>query len=642
MINNTKKRILLITLALIMLICAKAEVKLPAVLSNGMVLQREQPIQIWGTADANEAVNITFNKHKVAVKADQNGKWTATLPACKAGGPYELIVNHLIIKDVLVGDVWLCSGQSNMELPINRVTDLYREETEMYENNNIRYVKTPYGNDVKGPQEDISKMEWKALTKETAPGFSALAYFFAKEMYNKTKVPVGIINSSWGGSTIEAWMSEEALKDFPRNLLERDIFSSDEYRKLVNQSSSMMNAFWDRSLYKGDKGLHDSFCWYKTEFDDSNWASIDMFSSGWSINKGYPINGSHWFRQAVELSPTQIKDGVLRVGCIVDADSVFVNGTFVGTTAYQYPPRIYKVPASILKAGKNIITVRLISYGGRPSFVKDKPYCFILGGDSIKLSSQWKYKLGCEMPTRVNGVSFQNVPTGMYNSMISPLSKLQFKGVLWYQGESNTGRSHEYEALLSSMIIDWRSKLNNSTLPFFIIQLPNFMQTHTYPSESGWAQLREAQRLVTTKLPNTALVVGLGLGEWNDIHPLNKKELAKRVALQADRLAYNQEKNVSSGPVCISAKLEDGKIALTFQKGTDDFLPVDSLEGFAIADKDGRYQWAKAQISGNKILIWNENIANPTMIRYAWDDNPKGNLRNKTGLPASPFQIKVE
>jgi sialate O-acetylesterase len=213
---------------------------------------------------------------------------------------------------------------------------------------------------------------------------------------------------------------------------------------------------------------------------------------------------------------------------------------------------------------------------------------------------------------------------------------------LWYQGESNTGRSHEYEALLSSMIIDWRSKLNNSTLPFFIIQLPNFMQTHTYPSESGWAQLREAQRLVTTKLPNTALVVGLGLGEWNDIHPLNKKELAKRVALQADRLAYNQEKNVSSGPVCISAKLEDGKIALTFQKGTDDFLPVDSLEGFAIADKDGRYQWAKAQISGNKILIWNENIANPTMIRYAWDDNPKGNLRNKTGLPASPFQIKVE
>lgn len=187
MISNTKKQILLITLALIMLICAKAEVKLPAVLSNGMVLQREQPIQIWGTADANEAVNITFNKHKVAVKADQNGKWTATLPACKAGGPYELIVNHLIIKDVLVGDVWLCSGQSNMELPINRVTDLYREETEMYENNNIRYVKTPYGNDVKGPQEDISKMEWKALTKETAPGFSALAYFLLKKCITKPK-----------------------------------------------------------------------------------------------------------------------------------------------------------------------------------------------------------------------------------------------------------------------------------------------------------------------------------------------------------------------------------------------------------------------------------------------------------------------
>ena len=327
---------------------------------------------------------------------------------------------------------------------------------------------------------------------------------------------------------------------------------------------------------------------------------------------------------------------------MVNADSVYVNGVFVGTTSYQYPPRIYKVPVSVLKAGENLVTVRLINSGGRPSFVKDKPYCMAIDGDTVRLAEQWKYRLGCEMPAGRGGVSFQNIPTGMYNSMISPLRNLHFKGALWYQGETNAGRSSEYEALLTAMIKDWRVKFADENLPFFIMQLPNFMQTHPQPVESGWAGMREAQRQVTLKLPNTSLVVAIDLGEWNDIHPLNKKELARRVALQVKKKVYGHRDVVHSGPLCTDASVESGKIILSFEEGTNDLMPVTELKGFALAGADGRFKWAKAAIEGNKVMVWSEGITQPIKVRYAWDDNPQeANLRNKSGLPASPFQMEV-
>jgi len=650
------RHVLLVVLACVSAVLAEAKVKLPSVLSDGMVLQRERPVKIWGTADAGESVQVKFLKSATpsgvrggklkavyTAAADENGKWQVVLPAMKAGGPYEMTVNDLVVKDILVGDVWLCSGQSNMELNVSRVADRFGKETADYENPMIRYVKTPYGNNLHGPEEDIDRMSWTALTRESAPSFAALPYFFAIEMYNETKVPVGIINSSWGGSSIEAWMSEEALQEFPRNLRERDLFNSDEYKALMNKAGGMMSRFWSLSLYKGDEGLHSPIKWYEPELDDSGWETVDVFSYRLGDRNGYPVSGSHWFRQNLRLTSTQAgKDAILRLGCMVNADSVYVNGTFVGTTSYQYPPRIYKVPASVLRAGENLVTVRLINSGGRPSFVKDKPYCLALDGDTVRLSERWKYKLGCEMPAQRGGVSFQNIPTGMYNSMISPLRNCTFKGALWYQGETNSGRPNEYEALLTAMLKDWRVKLADENLPFFIMQLPNFMQTHQQPAESGWASMREAQRQVALKLPNTSLVVAIDLGEWNDIHPLNKKELARRTALQVKKNVYGRKDIVPSGPMCTVASVEDGKVIISFEEGTDDLVPETPLKGFALAGPDGRFRWAEAMVEGNKVIVRSRDVPQPVKVRYAWDDNPQeANLKNKAGLPASPFQMDL-
>ena len=306
-------------LALVMsVLCAfsawtEAKVKLPAILSDGMVLQRERPVKIWGNADKGENVTVVFKKKKFSTVAGEDGKWLVELPPMKAGGPFEMTVNDIRLKDILVGDVWLCSGQSNMELTAGRVTDKFAEEIARDENPMIRYVKIPLGNDLHGPKDDLPGADWMSLTKETAPSFSALAYFFAKEMYRETQVPVGIVNSSWGGSSVEAWMSEEALQKFPRQLHERDLFNSDEYRELCNRSGQMMNRFWDTALYKGDRGLHDGICWNRPELDDTDWQTVDMFSKEWGRKNGYPVSGSHWFRQKVNVSAEQAgKEAVLK------------------------------------------------------------------------------------------------------------------------------------------------------------------------------------------------------------------------------------------------------------------------------------------------------------------------------------------
>ncbi|MGL4519778.1 MAG: sialate O-acetylesterase [Phocaeicola sp.] len=638
------KSILLLATLLLSNLSAVAKVKLPTLFSEGMVLQREQPIKIWGSADAGEAITVTLGKKKQRTVADADGNWWVELPAMKAGGPWKLQVNELQVEDILIGDLWLCSGQSNMELTVDRVTDLFAQEIATDENSLIRYVKTPYGNEVDGPKTDIRSMEWKRLTVADAPSFSALPYFFAKELIQHTQVPIGIINSSWGGSSVEAWMSEKALQAFPRQLSERDLLASPAYRELCNQAGGLMNKMWDATLYRTDKGIQAGAHWSAPQLDESDWSQVDVFSDAWGKKNGYAVNGSHWFRQTLSLTHAQAaEDAVLRLGCLVDADSVFVNGTFVGNTFYQYPPRIYKVPASLLKAGENQVTIRLISYSGNPSFVADKPYCLAWEQDTLSLSRVWNYQLGCEMPARQGGVSFQNVPTGMYNCMIAPLRNLAFKGVLWYQGETNTGRPNEYEALLTSLIADWRLKLDDEELPFFVVQLANFMQHHTWPVESGWARLREAQRQVALKDLNTHLGVAIDLGEWNDIHPLDKKELARRLSLLVRKAVYGEQELVYSGPICNEIALDGGKLLLSFEAGTDALSTKEQLQGFAIAGADGRYRWAEAAVvSGNRVAVWHPEVASPCSVRYAWDDNPAtANLMNEAGLPASPFEMCV-
>ena len=589
----------------------EAKVTLSALISDGMVLQRDREITIRGTAEPGEPVAVRFLGKSYRVKADKEGNWSASLPPAPAGGPYIMLVNEIEVRNILIGDVWLCSGQSNMELPVSRVMERFHEEVGNYSNPMIRHLKVPLSYDFHGPKKEIPAAIWQETTPENARSFSAVAYFFARELFESTGVPIGLVNASVGGSPAEAWISEEGLRAFPHHLNERDIWRDNELVESVKRLDHERRDAWHRVLFQQDEGLNNNVKWYEPGYDDNEWEKVDLFDASWGSDGLNPINGVHWFRKTV-LIPSHLagKSALLRLGCIVDADSVFINGTFVGTTGYQYPPRSYPVPEGLLKEGENSVTVRLISYSGCPGFVEEKPYLLRFhpeetpqgrdrrernkagkntspknSPEELSLEGEWNYRLGTRMPSLPGETFFQYKPTGLYNAMIAPLEQTAFKGVLWYQGESNVGRHNEYAPLMEALISDWRTRWNQPKLPFLIVQLANFMQDPPYPSESGWAALREVQRKLTKEIPNTGLAVTIDIG---------------------------------------------------------DLLPVDELKGFAIAGDDGKYVWAKAVIEGDKVAVWNDSVPNPVSVRYAWGNNPEGvNLRNRQGLPASPFEAKL-
>ena len=525
----------LVVVFLCFALLGEAKVKLPTLVSDGMVLQRGEPVNIWGTADPDETVSITFQKKKYKTVADAQGNWKVILPALKAGGPYTMIINDIELKDILVGDVWVCSGQSNMELPVSRVTDRFRDEISADSDYPIvRYIKTPLLYNFHAPQTDIPGIFWKAMTPENVMSFSALVYFFTKDYFQKTKVPVGIINSSVGGSPVEAWISEEGLKPFPYYLNEKRIYESDDLVESMKKEESKKSRAWNVALYQGDKGMHETIPWYAAGYDDSDWTPTDLFASGWATNGLNTINGSHWFRKDFQVSGQQAGEkATLRLGCIVDADSVYVNGTFVGTVSYQYPPRIYTIPAGVLKAGKNTVTIRLISNNGYPHFVKEKPYKIICGNEEVSLQGEWKYRLGASMPPAPGMMFFCYKPVCLYNAMIAPLQNYGIRGVLWYQGESNVDRRNEYAALLTAMIADWRSTFGNPELPFYIVELADFLSRDDVSGRQAWAEMRKEQAKVAETNRNTRLIRNSDLGEWNDIHPLDKKTLGQRAAESA-------------------------------------------------------------------------------------------------------------
>lgn len=510
---------------------ADAKVKLPALISDGMVLQREQPVKVWGTADAGENITVTLQKKSYHATADAGGRWSITLPPQKAGGPYRMQINDIELNDLLIGDVWFCSGQSNMELPVRRVTDMFAQEIRSYDNDKIRHIIVPKEYDFHAPQEDLSATGWKPLTQENVMDFSALAYFFAKEMYEKTGIPVGIINSSWGGTPVEAWISEEGLKEFPLYINAKRLYEDDAYCARIKQVEGESFRRWNSALYRGDAGLHEPTPWYAPGYDDRNWQTVNMFSHTWGNNGLNPIGGSQWLRQDIEAPQSFAgKEATLRLGCIVDADSVYVNGVFVGTTGYQYPPRIYRIPAGVLKSGKNNITVRIISNGGQPSFVQEKPYKIICGNEEITLKQEWKYRLGAPMPPSPSMMFFCYQPVCLYNAMIAPLRNYSVRGVLWYQGESNVARRNEYTSLLTAMIADWRRTFDQPELPFYIVELADFLSKDDIGGRKAWAEMRQAQAKAAAANSNTYLIRNSDLGEWNDIHPLDKKTLGKRAA----------------------------------------------------------------------------------------------------------------
>ncbi|SDH81362.1 sialate O-acetylesterase [Chryseobacterium taeanense] len=611
-----------------------AKVKLPALVSDGMILQRNQKLKIWGYADKGEKVMVKFLNKTYSTIADNTGNWNVMLPELKAGGPFTMTINDIMLKDILIGDVWVASGQSNMELPMRRLTPLYGEEMKTVNNQNIRFFTVPQQYNFKAPQNDLNGGKWEATNPQTILNFSGVAYFFAKNLYEKNKVPVGIIHTSLGGSPVQAWMDANSLKKYPEYLAEAEKWKNDDLIKSTESGEQALSKAWYAELDQSDIGLHQH--WENFDLDDSSWKTMNVPGS-WEDQEG-SFEGSVWFRKEIILPKGSAqKTAFLNLGRIKDADVTYINGVKVGNVTYEYPPRWYDIPAGVLKDGKNIIAVRVTNGSGKGQFIADKPYYLEIGGQKIDLKGQWKYRIGAKMGKMAPGQTFIRwKPTGLYNSMINPLINYKVKGFLWYQGESNTGKPKEYGDLLTTMITDWRSKWQEKEAPFLIVQLANFMEAKNQPVESNWAELRDQQRKVSLNLPQTGLAVIIDIGEWNDIHPLNKKTVGDRLALQSLKIA-DKENIIADGPVYQSMKVDGNKIILSFKKGTDDFAQVSELKGFAVKNADGNWVWAKARAEGGKIVVWNDSVEKPVAVRYDWADNPDGNLKNKTGLPASPF-----
>ena len=621
-------------------ISAIGQVKLPKLISDGMVLQRNAEVKIWGWASAEEPVSVIFNDQEYETRANSNGEWSVDLSGLEKGGPYTMSItgsNKIELKDVYVGDVWLASGQSNMELSMGRVEPLYADEIASASNPEIRFFEVPKTYHFEEAKQELEAGKWEAVTPENIRQFSAVAYFFAKDLYGQYQVPIGIINSSLGGSPAEAWISEEALKEFPAHYAEAIRYKSPDFRDSIQESDAQRIGNWHQQAVREDIGIPNR--WKEENVNTTDWNTMEI-PGYWADDELGPKHGVVWFRKTIELSQELAQQSPkLLMGRIVDADSVFVNGTFVGNTTYQYPPRRYSVPAAVLKPGKNTISIRITNESGRGGFVTDKPYKLIFEDSELDLTGEWKYKLGVEMPSLRGQTFIRWKPLGLYNAMISPLTNYTLKGVIWYQGESNADTPVEYETLFPALIEDWRDQWKQPELPFLFVQLANFMESRKEPGESNWARLRQSQ-LKTLSLPNTGMAVTIDVGEWNDIHPLNKKSVGKRLAQAARKVAYD-EKVIAGGPVYESFTRKNDTIVISFKDVGKGLVTKNGgkLQQFSIAGKDGKFYWANAQIRSDKVIVYSPKVKDPVAVRYAWADNPEGaNLFNIDGFPASPFR----
>ncbi|REE01054.1 sialate O-acetylesterase [Marinoscillum furvescens] len=624
---------------LLLSLASTSQLKLPQLISNGMVLQRDTPLTLWGWDTPGHPVSVELDGVVYLGKTKSDSSWRIQLPPQKAGGPYTTKITGsqtILLEDVWIGDVWLASGQSNMDLTIERVSPIYQTEIENADFSQIRYFQVPNKYHFNEPLSDLEGGQWTSTTPENVLKFSAVAYFFAQALHQSQGVPIGIIKSSLGGSPAQAWMSEDALKAFPSHFEEAQIFKDQSVIDSLKQADATRKNNWYATSTAKDRWLQSSPDWHSNEVKANNWPTM-MVPGYWTDQNVNFKNGVVWFKRNFTLpADCTGQAAYLELGCIVDADSTFVNGHFVGNTTYRYPPRRYQIPAGVLTAGENTLTVRVVNTSGRGGFVPDKNYQISCQDQTIDLSGTWHYQLGAEMQPLARPTFIRWKPLGLYNAMIAPLTSYTIRGAIWYQGESNTSNPQEYRKLLPAMIEDWRSQWGYE-FPFLIVQLANYMEPADAPGPSNWAMLREAQLLTAQNTPNTALTVTIDLGEWNDVHPLRKKPVGERLARAARKLSYDED-IIASGPVYQQMQVKKGKIILTFDQ--DKLVARGGpLRAFAIAGANRQFVWAEAQIKGNQITVWSDKVPKPVAVRYAWAHNPnQTNLYNEAGLPASPFR----
>lgn len=615
----------------------QAKVTLPHIFSDNMVLQRETAIPVWGWANVGEKITVSFNKQSKSTVTDANGKWSLKLKPEKAGGAFTMTVtgeNTIEIKNVLVGEVWLCTGQSNMEWSVGQSINA-EQELAAADNPFIRHIKISKTiNTI--PQQDFDDGAWQVSNPVNAKNFTGVGYFFARDLYRELKVPIGLINASWGGTNIETWISREGFE------------GSDEFREMISHYPKVDLSELGRKKISGKlkhveeiQGVKvsdfDSGAFMKMELDDSRLPTLNL-PGLWESQSLSEFDGVVWLRKIVTLSIEQSKKpAFIELAKIDDNDVTYINGFEVGKTNQWDARRKYRIPIGVLKEGKNLVVVKVTDTGGGGGIYGDATDLkLVLGPENVSLTGPWTF----QVESIHTGTNVNSFPSLAYNAMIDPIIRYGFRGAIWYQGESNAGRAYQYQKAFPLLINDWRRRSANPKFPFYFVQLATFKTAGNSNEGSEWAELREAQTM-TLSVPNTGMTITTDIGNPKDIHPTNKQDVGRRLAAIALNRTY-KKRMIDSGPTFKSMKIDGNKIVLTFKSIGSGLMTTDKngiVKGFEIAGSDQIFYDANAVINGNKVIISNGNVTSPLAVRFGWiGDASANNLFNQEGFPAVPFR----
>ena len=648
------RKIFLLTAILALGLSARAQVAFSPLFSDNMVLPRSCDVPVWGSASPGRTVTLTASWDGVArtALADAEGKWTFTLPTPAEKGPYSIEIRTgkkkkecTSLNNILCGDVWLCSGQSNMEMPLKGWARVYNYEQEIADAANYPEIRllNIIRNYNTSPAEDFEAEAggWQVCSPESIPLFSACGYFFGRSVYQATGVPIGLINSSYGGTNIEAWISSGAIKD----LKSATLAIEQGTRAVSADSIAVIRERWLRDILAADRGMEGKKpLWVAPGLDDSGWAVLKVPGDITQYGLG-GWDGVLWMRREIEIPASWAgKEVTLDLQTIDDDDDTYFNGVLVGSTEGFTLPRVYKVPGKLVKPGRAVITVRLIDrrYNagimGEPELVRA-----ICGDESICLSGEWKYRKGSSSDdSSVPHVSVfkTDFPSLLFNAMINPLIGFPIKGAIWYQGENNASAAYMYRETMPLLIRDWREKWGYD-FPFYMVQLTSYKEEQAIPGAyTEWADLREAQSLTAATVPGVGMAVTLDVGDAKDVHPRNKQEVGRRLALLARKYVYGEDSLEAESPSLCRYEFAGSEVRLYFRNTAGGLKTSDgaAIKGFEIAGGDKVFRFAEARIEGDAVVVSCPGVKYPLAVRYAWADNPPCNLVGGTGLPVGTFR----
>lgn len=642
---KAKKSLSLVMAALLCSLGMNARIVLPPAYSDNMVLQQKTTFELTGKALPGSSVTIRvgWSRTPVTTSADSQGRWSTTLTTPKAGGPYTLSFTdsdgELTLSNVMCGEVWFCSGQSNMEMPVigwGRVLNC-EEEAAAANYPKIRLYQVKRNIPLRPTDDAESNLGgWQECSPQTVSNFSALAYFFARELWQRLGIPVGVIDSSWGGTSAEAWISAEAMEgvvDFQDHMkmMRENGYDADRLMACYEQQQET----YQQAFVDADPGLNSECTpWYEEGIDDSRWQPLTV--PGLWAGKLGTFDGTLWMRREIVIPAEQAgKDLKLDMGIIDDNDVCWWNGVCVGKTDGWMAHSEYVVPGNLVREGKNLVVCRIEDTGADGG----------IRGD-VTFPGEWKYRIGYDRaalaPQRIpmqRPKNDPNYPTVLYNGMVHPFIHFPIQGCIWYQGCNNVGRAAQYESLLQTLITDWRNRWDNPDMPFYVVQLANYLKHYDLQPDSEWALLREAQSQ-SLHMKGVGMATIIDIGDADDIHPKNKQEVGRRMAAMALHDVYGQKRLPCRAPEYDSFETDAGVIRIHFARraGSEPFLPGDNLPGFIVAGADRVWHVAEAHTEGDVVVVSSPEVAVPLAVRYGWADNPLCTLRTASGFPVAPFR----